>query len=84
MVTQLQQVIVSTLTWLQADVAKWQPQLPVDVIYSNAALHWLHGHGALFRRLRSFLAPGGVLAVQVWPLPVAYKPIGVVLSDIEK
>lgn len=50
---------------VQADIAGWQPEAPVDVIFSNAALHWLPGHETLFPRLLSLLAPGGVLAVQM-------------------
>ena len=49
----------------QADIAAWAPDAPVDVLFSNAALQWLGGHGALFPRLLSHLAPGGVLAVQM-------------------
>ena len=49
----------------QADIATWQPEAPVDVLFSNAALHWLGGHAALFPRLLGCLAPGGVLAVQM-------------------
>jgi trans-aconitate 2-methyltransferase len=37
----------------------------MDVIFSNAALHWLGGHEDLFTRLAGALAPGGVLAVQM-------------------
>lgn len=51
--------------WQQADLAAWAPSGPADVIYSNAALHWLSGHGELFPRLMSHLGPGGVLAVQM-------------------
>ncbi len=36
-----------------------------DLIFSNAALHWIPDHPALLRRLASRLAPGGQLAVQV-------------------
>jgi len=36
-----------------------------DVIFSNAALHWLPDHPALLARLAGFLARGGELAVQV-------------------
>jgi trans-aconitate 2-methyltransferase len=36
-----------------------------DVIVSNAALHWIDDHEALFARLTSALAPGGQLAVQL-------------------
>lgn len=49
----------------QADIAAWSPAEPVDVLFSNAALHWLPDHRALFPRLLSCLAPGGVLAVQM-------------------
>ncbi|MEQ9640178.1 MAG: methyltransferase domain-containing protein [Alphaproteobacteria bacterium] len=48
-----------------ADLADWAPAAPADVIYSNAALHWLDGHDHLFPRLFGHLAPGGVLAVQM-------------------
>lgn len=49
----------------QADIADWSPEAPVDVLFSNAALHWLDDHQGLFRRLFATLAPGGVLAVQM-------------------
>jgi trans-aconitate 2-methyltransferase len=49
----------------EADIAKWTPPQPLDLIYSNAALHWVGDHRALFPRLLSVLAPGGALAVQI-------------------
>jgi trans-aconitate 2-methyltransferase len=55
----------SSIRWVQADLNRWQPSEPVDLIFSNAALHWLANHGELFPRLLDALAPGGVLAVQV-------------------
>ena len=48
-----------------ADIATWQPPAPLDVIVSNAALHWVPSHDALFARLAGLLAPQGVLAVQM-------------------
>jgi trans-aconitate 2-methyltransferase len=51
--------------WQQADLAAWQPPRPADLIYSNAALHWLGDHDRLFPVLLPFLKPGGVLAVQM-------------------
>lgn len=52
-------------TFAQADFGTWTAAAPADVIYTNAALHWLDGHAALFPRLLAQLAPGGVLAVQM-------------------
>lgn len=48
-----------------ADLAAWTPSAPVDVLFSNAALHWLPDHSALLSRLKSLLAPSGVLAFQI-------------------
>ncbi len=53
------------IEWQRADLATWRPPRPADVIYSNAALHWIDGHDRLFPALLSGLAPGGVLAVQM-------------------
>jgi trans-aconitate 2-methyltransferase len=53
------------IAWEQADLASWRPPRPADVIFSNAALHWLPDHQQLFPALLSALAPGGVLAVQM-------------------
>lgn len=53
------------ITWQLADLGAWRAERPVDVIYSNAALHWLEGHPTLFPALLSSLAPGGTLAVQM-------------------
>ncbi|MCC7273292.1 MAG: methyltransferase domain-containing protein [Alphaproteobacteria bacterium] len=52
-------------SWVEGDIARWEPPAPVDLIYSNAALHWLGDHGGLFPRLMGWLTPGGVLAVQM-------------------
>jgi trans-aconitate 2-methyltransferase len=51
--------------WQQADVEAWAPPMPVDVLFSNATLHWLDDHERLFPRLLSLVAPGGALAVQM-------------------
>lgn len=60
------------IAWVEADLNKWRPDTPVDLIYSNAALHWLDNHADLFPALMEQLAPGGVLAVQMprnWAAP---------------
>ncbi len=51
--------------WVNADLAGWRPDAPPDVIFSNAALHWLDRHRPLFAALFAALAPGGTLAVQM-------------------
>ena len=53
------------LKFERADVADWQPARAPDLIFANAVLQWVPGHEALFPRLFSLLAPGGVLAVQM-------------------
>lgn len=49
----------------QADLRKWAPPDPVDLVFSNAAFHWLEDHEDLFPQLASWVAPGGCLAVQM-------------------
>ncbi|MEA2642272.1 MAG: trans-aconitate 2-methyltransferase, partial [Chloroflexota bacterium] len=55
----------SRIDWVQADLGAWQPTWPADVIYSNAALHWIPDHVRLFPELLARLVPGGTLAVQM-------------------
>jgi len=55
----------SKIRWIQADIQHWQPEEPPDLLYSNAALHWLGGHATLFPRLIGFLREPGCLAVQM-------------------
>jgi trans-aconitate 2-methyltransferase len=47
------------------DVREWSPQGPMDVLVSNAVLHWVPDHDRLLTRWAGWLAPGGWLAVQV-------------------
>lgn len=51
--------------FVQADIGAWRPRAPVDVLYSNAALHWLDDHARLFPALLESVKPGGWLAVQM-------------------
>jgi trans-aconitate 2-methyltransferase len=53
------------LTFALGDIAEWVPPDPVDLIFSNAALHWIDDHDELFARLTEAVAAGGQLAVQV-------------------
>lgn len=47
------------------DIGDFEAESRFDVIFSNAALHWIPDHRALLDRLSSALRPGGQLAVQV-------------------
>jgi trans-aconitate 2-methyltransferase len=51
--------------WTEASLDGWTPVNPPDLIFSNAALHWVGDHGRVFPRLLSLLRSGGVLAVQM-------------------
>ena len=55
----------SRVVWRLGNIETWSPDEPAELIYSNAALHWVNGHRELFPRLASLLARGGVLAVQM-------------------
>ena len=53
------------IAFVQADIARWQPPAPADLLFTNSTLQWLDDHPRLFPRLLGQLAPGGVLAVQM-------------------
>ena len=53
------------LEFRQADLREWRPDSPVDVLLSNATLHWVPDHQALFPHFVACLAPGGCFAFQV-------------------
>ena len=53
------------VAWERSDIGGWSPPSPADLVFSNAALHWLDDHAALFPRLMGQVAPGGALAVQM-------------------
>jgi trans-aconitate 2-methyltransferase len=57
------------IDWVEQGVQDWAPATPPDLVFSNAALHWLPDHDRLFPRLVASLAPGGVLACQ---MPVSW------------
>lgn len=54
-----------TVSFVEADIASWRPEAPVDLLYSNAALHWLDNHETLIPGLLDCLKPGGWLAIQM-------------------
>jgi trans-aconitate 2-methyltransferase len=54
-----------TLHFQRGDMEAFVTDRPYDLIFSNAALHWVEDHESLFTRLTSFLSPHGQLAVQM-------------------
>lgn len=56
---------IPDIQWQQADLATWQPHSPVDLVYSNAAFHWLDHHDVLFPYLFSQVSSRGFLAIQM-------------------
>jgi trans-aconitate 2-methyltransferase len=60
-----QVAIPGRLAFVQADLATWTSDRPLDLIVSNAALQWVGDHDRLLAHLARMLAPGGTLAVQV-------------------
>jgi trans-aconitate 2-methyltransferase len=49
----------------RAAIETWEPDAPMDLVLSNAALHWIDDHSTLFTRLTRWIAPGGQLAIQM-------------------
>ena len=69
----------SGIEWMQADIADWAPGQAPELIYSNAALHWIDDHATLFPGLLGSVAPGGCLAVQ---MPLSHSmPSHVLMRD---
>ena len=53
------------LDFAVGEIETWQPDGPVDVIVSNAALQWVPAHADLLPRWMGALTKGGALAFQV-------------------
>lgn len=53
------------LRFERGDIAAFAPREKYDLVFSNAALHWVPDHPALLARLAAALKPGGQLAFQV-------------------
>jgi trans-aconitate 2-methyltransferase len=51
--------------WSEGDIATWTPVHALDLVFSDAALHWVPNHPKVFPQLLQQVAPGSTLAVQV-------------------
>jgi trans-aconitate 2-methyltransferase len=64
MIEQARSRVPDEVELLVADLLELELAEPVDVVFSNATLHWVQDHELLFRRLHDALRPGGRLEVQ--------------------
>jgi len=53
------------IEWMQGEISNFDPSSKANLLFSNAALHWLDNHETLFPTLLEILRPGGTLAVQM-------------------
>jgi trans-aconitate 2-methyltransferase len=53
------------LRFEKADISKFSPAAPVDLVFSNAALQWVPRHESAFSHILAFVAPGGQFAAQM-------------------
>jgi trans-aconitate 2-methyltransferase len=73
--------IPGRLDFVQADIAAWSLATPLDLLVSNAALHWVNDHEPVLAHLVKMLAPGGTLAVQ---LPYHFEnPAHLAIEDVK-
>ena len=55
----------ATLHFQLGDIESFVADRPFDLLFSNAALHWIPNHERLFTRLMPLLAPNGQIAIQM-------------------
>lgn len=53
------------LSFRKHDLADFASETPFDLVFSNAAVHWVPDHARLFPRLAATVAPRGQLAIQM-------------------
>jgi trans-aconitate 2-methyltransferase len=68
-----------SVTWIRADLAEWDPPEPPDLIFANAALHWVPNHTHLLQELCARLGPAGMLAFQV---PSIQQPVAEIYRQL--
>lgn len=55
----------ANIAFQHADIDHFSVSQPAQLIFSNAALHWVCDHGSLIPKLANMLTVGGVLVVQI-------------------
>ena len=62
------------------EMSQWSPIAPVDLLFSNAAFHWLKPHEEQIQRLAGFVTRGGTFAFQA---PNQYRePSHTIIQDV--
>ena len=56
--------LAPTIDWREGDINSFNIDT-IDLLYSNAVLHWLDDHQTIFPKLLTHLAPQGVFAFQL-------------------
>lgn len=51
--------------WIEGSAATWTADAPFDLVFSNAALHWVPDHSVLFPHLLAQVSRQGVMAIQM-------------------
>jgi trans-aconitate 2-methyltransferase len=64
MVEKARDAVPERADFIVADILELELENPVDVIFSNATLHWILDHRRLFERLHACIRPGGRLEAQ--------------------
>jgi trans-aconitate 2-methyltransferase len=64
MIEKARERLPTAVELVRADLLDLDLAEPVDVVFSNATLHWIHDDDRLFNRLYAALRPGGRLEVQ--------------------
>ena len=52
-------------TWIIGDASSLTADRKYDLVFSNAAIHWIPDHHLLLPRLYQIVSPNGLLAIQV-------------------
>jgi trans-aconitate 2-methyltransferase len=68
------------LRFEQSAMEEWTPKIPVDLLFANAAFHWLKPHEQQVQRLASFVRSGGTFAFQA---PNQYRePSHMIIQEV--
>ena len=65
MITSAQNHRSAGVDFVASDIETWSPRGGYDIVFSNAAIHWVRDHEAVLTACRAALDRGGQLAIQV-------------------